>query len=202
MDKIGPIARSDRPFYWPPQRDVRALKVGYVEGEGAPADRPELKVLRELGVRLVPITLPDRYPVGALRFILEVEAATVFDELLRRGDTAGVENWAVVFRKSQFTPAVEYLRANRIRTLLMRAMEEVMEKVDVYVGPDNVLLTNLTGHPCVVLPNGFQKSDKVETPTALTFTGRLYGETELLAVAHAYQEATGFHLRRPPLAAG
>jgi Asp-tRNA(Asn)/Glu-tRNA(Gln) amidotransferase A subunit family amidase len=220
MDKIGPIARSvedcalvlgalhgadgldpsavDRPFSWPLRRDLRTLRVGYIENKVAAKDRPELKVLRELGVRLVPIKLPDQYPVQALELILEVEAATVFDHLLRRGDTDGLNDWPVTFRKAQFVPAVEYLRANRIRTLLMRALDEVLERVDAYVGGDDLLLTNLTGHPCVVLPSGFRKAGERELPTALTFTGRLYGEGELLAVAQAYQEATGFHLRRPP----
>jgi Asp-tRNA(Asn)/Glu-tRNA(Gln) amidotransferase A subunit family amidase len=220
MDKIGPIARAvedcavvlgvihgadgldptavDRPFSWPTHRDLRTLRVGYVEGKVAARERPELKALRELGMQLVPITLPDRHPVNPLTLILEVEAAAVFDQLLRHGDTEGLDSWMRTFRKAQFVPAVEYLRANRIRTLLMRSMDELFEKVDVYVAGSDLLLTNLTGHPCVVLPNGFRKAGKAETPTALTFTGRLYGESELLAVAQAYQDATGFHLRRPP----
>jgi Asp-tRNA(Asn)/Glu-tRNA(Gln) amidotransferase A subunit family amidase len=75
-----------------------------------------------------------------------------------------------------------------------------MEHVDLYVGGDDLTLTNLTGHPTVVLPSGFQQDEQgVETPTALTFTGRLFGESELLAVTRAYQQATGHHLRRPPL---
>jgi hypothetical protein len=98
-------------------------------------------------------------------------------------------------------PAVEYIRANRIRTLLMREMEEKLKGIDVYVTPsfvgDNIGLTNLTGHPAVVLPNGFRTSDG--TPTSINFVGRLFGETELLAVAHTYQEATSFHLERPRL---
>jgi Asp-tRNA(Asn)/Glu-tRNA(Gln) amidotransferase A subunit family amidase len=77
-------------------------------------------------------------------------------------------------------------------------MQQVMSQVDLYVRGNDLLITNLTGHPTVVLPNGFRKTGEVETPTALTFTGRLYGETELLAVARAYQQATGHHLKRPP----
>jgi Asp-tRNA(Asn)/Glu-tRNA(Gln) amidotransferase A subunit family amidase len=96
-------------------------------------------------------------------------------------------------------PAVEYLRANRIRTLVMQEMEETMAQVDLYVGGNDLLLTNLTGHPTAVLPNGFTKRGSAEVPSAITFTGRLYGETELLAVAHAYQQATGHHLRHPTL---
>jgi Asp-tRNA(Asn)/Glu-tRNA(Gln) amidotransferase A subunit family amidase len=221
MDKLGPMCRSvedcalvfgaihgfdgldpsavDRPFLWPPRRDLRTLKVGYVEGRGAPADRSELRILRELGVRLVPIKLPSKHPLDPLRLILDTEAATVFDDLTRKGITEGLNSWPHTFRLGQFIPAVEYLRANRIRSLILREMNEVMEQVDLYVGGNDLLLTNLTGHPTVVLPNGFRKTGDVEVPTSITFTGRLYGETDLLAVAHAYQQATGHHLKRPPM---
>jgi Asp-tRNA(Asn)/Glu-tRNA(Gln) amidotransferase A subunit family amidase len=221
MDKIGPICRSvedcalvfgaihgfdgldasavDRPFTWPCRRDLRTIRVGYVEGTGDAKDRPELKVLRELGVRLVPIKLPEKYPVGPLRFILGTEAAAAFDELTREGVTEGLNSWPQTFRQGQFVPAVEYIRANRIRSLVEREMEDAISGVDLYVGGNDLLLTNLTGHPTVVLPNGFRKTGGVEAPNGITFTGRLFGETELLAVAHAYQQATGHHLRRPPM---
>jgi Asp-tRNA(Asn)/Glu-tRNA(Gln) amidotransferase A subunit family amidase len=221
MDKIGPIARCvedcalvlgaihgadgldpasvDRPFAWPGFRDLHALKVGYLEAKEDPKVRPELRVLRELGVQLVPIKLPNKYPVAALRFILGTEAAAVFDDVTREGITEGLNTWPRTFRQGQFVPAVEYLRANRIRTLIMQEMEEVMSRVDLYIGGNDLVLCNLTGHPTVVLPDGFRTANGTETPTAITFTGRLYGETELLAVAHAYQQARGFHLHRPAL---
>jgi Asp-tRNA(Asn)/Glu-tRNA(Gln) amidotransferase A subunit family amidase len=221
MDKLGPMCRSvedcalvfaaihgfdgldasavDRPFAWPPSRDLRTLKVGYVEGKTAIAERAELRVLRELGVRLVPIKLPSRYPLDAIRLILGTEAAAAFDDLTRKGITEGLNTWPSTFRQGEFVPAVEYLRANRIRSLVLQEMEEVMSQVDLYVGGNDLLLTNLTGHPTAVLPNGFRKREDVELPTSITFTGRLYGETELLSVAHAYQQATGHHLKRPPM---
>jgi Asp-tRNA(Asn)/Glu-tRNA(Gln) amidotransferase A subunit family amidase len=221
MDKLGPMCRSvedcalvlaaihgfdgldpsavDRPFSWPPHRDLRTMKVGYIETKKSVNDREELRILRDLGVRLIPIKLPSKYPLDALRFILGTEAAAVFDELTRKGITEGLNEWPDIFRRGQFVPAVEYLRANRIRTLLAREMEEVMTEVDLYVGGNDLLITNLTGHPTVVLPNGFRKVDGVELPNALSFTGRLYCESELLAVAHAYQQATGHHLKRPPM---
>jgi Asp-tRNA(Asn)/Glu-tRNA(Gln) amidotransferase A subunit family amidase len=220
MDKIGPLARSvedcalvfgaihgadgqdaaaiDRPFAWPPKRDLRTLKVGYVETNVAAKDRPELGVLRELGVKLIPIKLPDKQPINAIRIILNVEAATAFDDLTRQGGE-GLAAWLAEWRKAEFVTGVDYLRANRVRTLVMQEMEEVMGQVDLYVRGNDLLLTNLTGHPTVVMPDGFRKAGGLETPTAITFTGRLYGETELLAVAHAYQQATGHHLRRPPM---
>jgi Asp-tRNA(Asn)/Glu-tRNA(Gln) amidotransferase A subunit family amidase len=223
MDKIGPIARSvedcalvfgtihgadgldpaavDRPFSWPLRGDIRSLRVGYIENSTDAKDREELRVLRDLGLKPVPVKLPEKIPVGPLRHILEVESAAAFDELTRQGVTAGLNEWPGIFRQSMFISAVDYLRANRVRTLLMREMETVMAGLDVYVGSvgRDLLLTNLTGHPSVVLPDGFRKEGTVEHPTALTFTGRLYGETELLAVARAYQQATGSHLRHPPL---
>jgi Asp-tRNA(Asn)/Glu-tRNA(Gln) amidotransferase A subunit family amidase len=221
MDKIGPIARnvedcalifaaihgadgldpaaSDHPFDWPPARDLRSLRVGYVEDARGTAGRDELRVLRELGVQLVPIKLPDKHPVNALTVILDTEAAAAFDDLTRRGVTEGLNEWPGLFRRGQFVPAVEYLRANRVRTLVMQEMDALMRQVDLYVGGDDLVLTNFTGHPTVVLPDGFRKAGERELPRSIKFTGRLYGETELLAVAHAYQRATGHHLRRPPM---
>ncbi len=221
MDKIGPIARSvedcalvfgaihgfdgldasavDRPFSWPCPRDLRTLKVGYFDSGTAADKRDDLRVLRDLGVKLVPLKLPSKYPVDALEIILGTEAATAFDDLTRAGVTEGLNAWPQTFRRGEFTPAVEYLRANRIRSLVMQEMEETMAQVDLYVGGNDLLLTNLTGHPTAVLPNGFRKAGEVELPNSITFTGRLYGEAELLAVAHAYQQATGYHLRRPTL---
>ena len=227
-DGLDPTA-VDGPFRWPLGRDVRTLKVGYVAelfdedrtaemgddaDEEAKArvrewqeiDRQTLEALRSLGIELLPISLPERYPVESLSFILSAEAACAFDDLTRSGrDDLLVRQiaraWPNVFRQGQTIPAVEYLRANRIRTLVMREMEEKLGDVDVYVSPsfggDNLLLTNLTGHPSVVLPNGFASDG---TPTSITFMGRLHGESEALALAHAYQQATEFHLRRPPIA--
>jgi Asp-tRNA(Asn)/Glu-tRNA(Gln) amidotransferase A subunit family amidase len=148
----------------------------------------------------VPIALPAKLPVDALRVILDVECAAAFDDITREGVREGIGRyWGQTFRTGRFVPAVDYIRANRVRTLLMREMAKVMESVDLYVGGNDLVITNLTGHPTVCVPNGFRKLDDAEVPTALTFTGRLYGETELLTVAHAYQEATGFHRKRPPM---
>jgi Asp-tRNA(Asn)/Glu-tRNA(Gln) amidotransferase A subunit family amidase len=223
MDKVGPIARCvedcalvlgtvhgadgfdpaavDRPFSWPLRRDLRTLRVGYLENGTDPKEREELRVLRDLGLNPVPVKLPDKYPLAPLRSILEAEAAAAFDELMRRGVTAGLNEWPEILRRAMFVSAVDYLRANRVRMLVMREMEAATAGLDVYVstGGRDLLLTNLTGHPSVVLPNGFKKDGPAEHPTAQTFVGRLYGEAELLAVAHAYQQATGHHLRRPPM---
>jgi Asp-tRNA(Asn)/Glu-tRNA(Gln) amidotransferase A subunit family amidase len=223
MDKLGPIARSvedcalvfdaihgadgldtaavDQPFDWPPKVDLGSLKIGYIEERDRPADeREELKVLRELGFELVPMTLPDEFPVRAITLMLGTEAAAVFDELTRKHITEGLNSWPATFRQGQFVPAVEYLRAARVRTKLMRAMAERMAKVDVYVGSGQDLsITNLTGHPSVVFPLGFRDQGGRARPGSVTLTGRLFDESTLLAVAHAFQQATGDHRKQPPL---
>ena len=142
--------------------------------------------------------------MDALAFILEAEAAAAFDNLTRsdRDDLLvrqGKDTWPHVFRQARLIPAVEYIQAQRVRTLVMQAMADLMAGIDVYLAPSfttNLLLTNLTGHPAVVVPNGFTEAG---TPTSITFTGRLYAEATVLAVARAYQQATAWHLRRPPL---
>jgi Asp-tRNA(Asn)/Glu-tRNA(Gln) amidotransferase A subunit family amidase len=218
MDKLGPITRSvedcalvlgaihgfdgldpcavDRPFSWPARRDLRTLKVGYFDKQTPPKT---LDTLREIGVQLVPIKLPDKYPVGPLQFILGTEAAAAFDDVTRQNITEGLNSWPGIFRRGQFVTAVEYLRANRVRSLIMQEMEEVMAKVDLYVGGNDLLLTNLTGHPTVVLPEAMRKVGAAERPAMITFTGRLYGETELLVVAHAFEQAIGAHLHHPDM---
>jgi len=223
MDKLGPIARSmedcalvldaihgfdgldpsavDHPFDWPPRRSLHGLKVGYFEKIGQAQDaRTDLRILRELGATLIAIELPDEYPTSAVALMLRTEAAAAFDDLTRRHVTEGLNSWPAAFLQGQFTPAVEYLRAARVRSLLMTSMARLMESVDLYVDSGNDLeITNLTGHPTVVLPNGFELLDGRDVPASITFTGRLYDESTLLAVAHAYQQATGHHLKRPPL---
>ena len=96
--------------------------------------------------------------------------------------------------------AVEYIQANRLRTLLIKEMNKLMSDIDVYVAPswvgNNLALTNLSGHPTVVVPNGFNDEND---PTSITFTGKLYGDTETLLVAKAYQDASGVHTKHPVL---
>lgn len=209
-DGKDPAAR-DVPFSWNPDLRLSELRLGYYRSafeadyDWRPFDNAALEVLRDLGANLIPIEIPARdYPLDALRLILNVEAAAAFDELTRsnRDDllVRQIENaWPNVFRQSRLIPAVEYVQANRIRTMLMAAMQGVMDGIDAFVTPSFghgvLLLTNLTGHPAVTLPNGFQTDG---TPVSLSFVGRLYEEDKLLAVAKAYQDATGFHLHHPP----
>ncbi len=213
----GPDGRDlsvrDVPFTWDAELDVGGLRIGYLKSAFEEEredtawkgfDEAALAKLRELGIELVPIELPD-LPIAAMSFVLSAEASAAFDELTRsnRDDlmVRQVRNaWPNVFRQARLIPAVEYIKANRVRTLAMQAMAEIMSQVDVYVAPSfggqNLLLTNLTGHPCVVLPNGFREDG---TPTSLTFMGKLYGDADVLAVAKRFQDATDFHRRQPTL---
>jgi Asp-tRNA(Asn)/Glu-tRNA(Gln) amidotransferase A subunit family amidase len=217
------------PFVWPPSLDLGRLRVGVPQAlfEPPPAEEGEdeaaavaraqgwpgekqrndavLARLRALGAELVPMELPA-LPVSALSFILSAEAAAAFDELTRSGRDDELvrqveQAWPNVFRQSRLIPAVEYIQANRARTLVMREMDRKLEGLDLYVAPpfagDNSLLTNLTGHPAVVQPHGFREDG---TPTSITFVGRLFGEEALLKVARGVQDGADFHRRRPPLA--
>ncbi|HEY2786045.1 MAG TPA: amidase [Fimbriiglobus sp.] len=224
MDKLGPIARSledcalvfgaihgadgkdlaavDRPFSWPAAKPLKDVKVGVFDN----TPKAELDVLKTLGVQTVPVKLPAGFPIQAIGVTLDVECSAAFDELSVHGIKEGYgTGWPSTFRTAQFVSAVQYVQAQRARTLLMRAMETMLEKVDCYIGGGNLelSLTNLTGHPTIVCPNGFRKQTRggveTEVPLAVTFTGRLYGETDLLAVGHAYQQVTGHHLKRPKL---
>ncbi|UCE66783.1 MAG: amidase [Candidatus Zixiibacteriota bacterium] len=190
--------------------DITSLKIGYLKEDFekdtlfAKQNRATLNKLRELGANLIEIKLPD-LPIDPMQIILSAEAAAAFDELTRsnRDDllVRQIKNaWPNSFRASRFIPAVEYIQANRIRTVLIAQMAELMAHIDVYVSPswegDNLLLTNLSGHPCVVLPNGF---DDEGEPTSITFMGRLFDEATVLAAAKIYQDATDFHKKHPPL---
>jgi Asp-tRNA(Asn)/Glu-tRNA(Gln) amidotransferase A subunit family amidase len=148
------------------------------------------------------VELPD-YPLGNISFVLSTEGAAAFDDLTRSGQEDLLKqqasgSWPNTFRRRRFVPAVEYLQAQRIRYLVIQDTARVFEKVDVFLAPSqtgrSLLLSNLTGHPCVVLPNGFSQSG---TPTSICFLGRLFGEGDLLAVAKRYQDATDFHRKHP-----
>jgi Asp-tRNA(Asn)/Glu-tRNA(Gln) amidotransferase A subunit family amidase len=187
--------------------------------------RAALEKLQAIGVKLEPVALP-KFPYDAMVPLLDAEAAAAFDELTRTGrdkllTEQGPDDWPTTFRAARFIPAVEYIQANRARMMAMEAVSKVFEDFDVIVAPTNsqqLVVTNLTGHPALILPNGFRgedappakKNDKGEiegnyggpgTPVSLTFLGGLFREANLLAVARAYQDATNFHLQHPKLAA-
>lgn len=222
MDKLGPICRSaedcalvfqaihggdgldpsavDLPFLWPVRLNMKEIKVGYVDDGRKLADREALQIFKDHGCKLVEIQLPSELPTWPLTNILFAEAAAQFDPLTRAGVQEGLNSWPALFRRAEFLPAVEYLRAQRIRSRLQDEMQQVMQHVDVFVdgGRDEALITNMTGHPAIAMPNGFIERTGVKQPLSVQLTGRLYDETTILALAQLFQSETDYHLQRPP----
>ncbi|ADB42283.1 amidase [Spirosoma linguale] len=201
------------PFRYTPLVTLKGTRIGYVKKAfesnypNRANDSLTLQTLRKLGAELVTFDLPTGVPAGRISFLLTVEAAAAFDELTRSGRDdlmvrQGKNAWPNSFRSARFVPAVEYIQANRARTKLINEMADQLKaaKIDVYVSPayagGNLTITNLTGHPCVVLPNGFTKQN---LPTSITFMGQLFEEGKVLAVAKAYQDATEWHKKHPSL---
>ena len=229
MDKLGPITRSvedcaivfnaiqgadgkdasviEAPFnYTSPGKSLKGMRIGYIKsGFSAKGinDSLTLVKLKELGAELIPIELP-KMPYGDMLIILSAEAGAAFGDLTlsNRDDLLvqqGRSAWPNAFRSSRFIPAVEYIQANRARTMLIEKMQETLKGLDLYVAPsfsNNLLATNLSGHPAVVLPNGFNKDG---LPTSITFTGQLFGEGKQLHAAEVYQRATDFHQKHPKM---
>ena len=192
-------------FNYNQKLDAKRLRVAYLksdfEGDYSFREKDSLVLdrLRKLGIAPIAIELPKVPDIG---FVLSAEAAAAFDELTRSGKddllVRQVRNaWPNVFRESRFIPAVEYIQANRLRTQMIEQVHQALREFDVFISPswagDNLLRTNLTGHPCVVLPTGFEEG----LPTSITFCGQLFGEAEILKLAALYQANTDFHLQHP-----
>jgi Asp-tRNA(Asn)/Glu-tRNA(Gln) amidotransferase A subunit family amidase len=174
-------------------------------------------------VKLIPVEMPHGCHFGDMTPLLEAEGAAAFDELTLSGrdkllNGQKSSDWPNQFRVARFYSAVDYIQAQRARTLGMAAMAKLFDQVDVIVTPwagAQLTATNLTGHPAVILPNGIRGADAPKpasdedgspenvggpgTPVSISFLGALYSDARLAAFARAYQEATGFHLLRPEL---
>lgn len=235
MDKLGPMCRSAEgcalvfdaihgydpeepttvtaPFHWPVHRKAQDLRVGMLSGAFENAqDRTALDVLRGVGLDPKPVSFPDIDP-GPILMMLRVEAAAAFDQLtlsdrddlLVRQDQGA---WPTTFRRARFVPAVEYVNASRVRTLLMRKMNEMFDEIDVLVMPSfgnpGLSITNLTGHPSVTVPHHFGTVDdspvsERRNPASITFVGGLWEDESALAVASLFQANTNHHKQRPPI---
>jgi len=230
MDKAGPIARNaydcalvfdvirgvdekdpsttSYPFNYK-EHKINGFNVGYLKSyfdekyRGHENDSITLNVLKEMGVTLHEVELPNHLTVSSLAIILEAEAAAAFDELTRssKDDELTAQHkyaWPNIFRSARFIPAVEYIQASRLRDLLIEELHQVIKDYDIIVTPsyggDQLLMTNLTGHPCVVIPNGF---DDKQHPTSISFISNLYDEAALLNFVKHYQEATDFDQLKP-----
>jgi Asp-tRNA(Asn)/Glu-tRNA(Gln) amidotransferase A subunit family amidase len=204
------------PFHWEPHRPLASMKIGILQSEFDRA-QPELKKvwdqaiadLTKAGVKMTPTEFPEDGP--AIRFLLSAEAATAFDDITRDGQVRNLKgqapsDWPNSFRTSRLIPAVEYIRAQRVRTLLVQKFERFMSEWDAIVMPPNALLTttNLTGNPQVVMKCGFTentRSDgtKVQVPRSISFLGKIYDEGAPLRVALAYESVTEWHKKNPTL---
>ncbi len=230
MDKLGPICRSlqdtalvldairgsdgldldcvDRPFEAPGSTSIDGWKIGYSPAafERSSEHGSVLEELKDLGAELVEIELPD-YPVWPMMVILFAESACAFDELTRSDVDdelveQGPQAWPNSFRAARLIPAVEYIRAQRLRTLLMRDTARVLSGVDAYISPAgnfrSLGITNLTGHPSLVAPCGFGTD---QMPRSITIIGHPHEEARLVAIGSAWQRAGDYHQKRPTLKA-
>ncbi|HEY4818144.1 MAG TPA: amidase [Candidatus Acidoferrum sp.] len=208
----------DVPFNWDAKLDIRKLRVGYLKGafsntEQTPQvnanDAAALAKLRGMGIELAEVALPEHADLDIGIIIYGEGNAALKDPIETRPENLARQDRVTNQHALRLLPAVEYLNAQRIRTLLMEEMAHVMDGIDVYVLPFdysdytpnpiaslNTSVTNLTGNPCVVVPHGFNEKGN---PTSLTFVGKVFGEAEMLALARAYQDATGWHLKHPAL---
>jgi Asp-tRNA(Asn)/Glu-tRNA(Gln) amidotransferase A subunit family amidase len=211
---------AETPFAWTPDTKLDGLRIGYVRDEfdnppiNASADErarwPARRVLLEAardaigaaGATLEPIELPD-LPAQSLYAILNAEAGAMFDDLVRSGHVRelagkGANHRANQLRAARYIPAVEYIRAQRVRTLLGQRMNALFTNIDAFLAPTwsaSITITNLTGHPAVVVKSGFVDG----MPEAIMVTGRLFDEPTILRIAHAYERATPWKDRHPGL---
>jgi Asp-tRNA(Asn)/Glu-tRNA(Gln) amidotransferase A subunit family amidase len=212
------LTLSEVPFNWNAALDVRKLRVGYLKAAFADTrqtpqvnanDAAALEKIRSLGVTLVDLALPKHADLDIGVIIYGEGNAALYDPIETQPETLVRQDRVANQHALRLLPAVEYLNAQRIRTLLMEDMARVMENIDVYILPFdygdytpnpiatlNTGVTNLTGHPGVAVPHGFNEKGN---PTSITFIGKLFGEAEMLALAKAYQDATSWHLKHPPL---
>jgi Asp-tRNA(Asn)/Glu-tRNA(Gln) amidotransferase A subunit family amidase len=253
LDKVGPICRSvadtgivlaalngadinDRstiaaPFVFDAGAGIVGLKVGYLPeafGEGAtPVDHAALATARAMGLEVVEVSLPD-LPYGALMNILFAEAAASFEDLTLRNldDTLTWQDeaaWPNAMRKARFLSAVDHVQLDRLRYLVMQALDGLFTQCDVLIGPfmtgPMLIASNYTGHPCLHLRAGFEElgtrspaslaSGKLTTgeaetagkkftvPQGISLWGRLFYEGPILNLGMALEDALNVASRRP-----
>ncbi len=204
------------PFNWDAEMDIRKLRVGYLKGAFADTrqtaqtnanDAAALEKIRSLGVKLIELELPEHGDLDIGIIIYGEGNAALHDPIETRPEPLVRQDRVANQHSLRLLPAMEYLNAQRVRTRLMEGMARMMAEIDVYLVPfdygdytpnpianTNTSVTNLTGHPCVVVPHGFNEKGN---PTSLTFIGKLFGEAQMLALARAYQNATEWHLKHP-----
>jgi Asp-tRNA(Asn)/Glu-tRNA(Gln) amidotransferase A subunit family amidase len=226
MDKLGPMCRSaedaaivfdaiagpdghdetvvSEPLSFPASVDPRGWRIGVVEAafEKHTPLRDALDELRSFGCELVPIELPKAL-VEDYWLILDSEAATSFDDITRDGRIRQMvrdedEAWPNVFRSARLIPAVDYLRANRVRRRLMLDLDAAMRDLDLLVHPSDedatLAVENLAGQPAIALPWGSRPNG---APDSIALAAHLDREMDLLGFAIAWQSRTDHHKRHP-----
>ncbi|HCR54929.1 MAG TPA: amidase [Cytophagales bacterium] len=213
--KTGSVEKDrsviDYPFAFNPPADLSGYKIGYFKhlfdkdtSKVGANNASSLETLKSLGAELVEVTMPDSIPFDVFDIILRAEAGAFFDDLvLEHKDRSMVEqdkgSRSNSLRQSRFITAVEYLQANRHRKILIEKFNQIIKSYDFIVSPtfgrNQSLTTNLTGHPAISIPNGF---DKLAHPTSVTLIGNLYDEAPLLEAAYIIQQATDFDEKHPP----
>lgn len=167
-----------------------------------------IQVAQEAGATLVSFDFEHNLPLEGMFSLLTVEAAAAFDELTRSGEDDLMvwqepQAWPNGFRAARFFPAVEWIQLNRIRSMLIQTIHEQIQKVDMILAPpfwnQNLLITNLTGHPSVVLPHGFSPDGK---PTGVTLIGHLFDEQRILEAGHVIEQELGVNRQLPPIFTG
>ena len=227
------LSVQDIPFNWNAQLDLKKIRFGYIKDAfdqvtnpiSKASDERTLADLKVLGLSPVPVKVPD-FNLNVTAYL--VEEATFFDDALRDGRTRNLllKNLDQEMRDARVVPAVEFLRSQRARMVMMMMLAEATKDVDVWIAPGNAgnvgapgggrggrgaapggpapvnlagrhsTMAQLACYPAVAVPNGFSEGG---LPTSITFFGRPFGESELLAVVKAYQDKTGYHLKHPKL---
>lgn len=201
----------DYSFAFNPPANLKKYKIGYAKDlfdadttKSGTNHSETIKVLTQLGAELTSMKLPDQVPYEVFDIILRAEAGAFFDELVRSHrerelSEQNPESRANSLRQSRFIPAAEYLQANRHRKVLIEKFNAIMMDYDFIVVPSDgrnqSLLTNLTGHPAISIPTGF---DSEGHPTSVILIGNLYDDAPILEAAYIIQQATDFEEKRPP----
>lgn len=209
------MSAVNKPFNYKPKANIKKMKVAYAKNyfdKIKDTSRNEWKVLdayKKMGVELIPMNFPDSgvYNFNIMNVVISAEGAAAFDEFTRNNiddemTNQGKGDWPNTFRTSRLMSAVEYINANRHRFLLMQKVNEAMKDIDVLICPtrgsgNQGAITNLTGHPVVCMPTGFDKRNNL--PTSITLIGKLYDEATILAAAKAYQGVTQWNEMHPAL---
>jgi Asp-tRNA(Asn)/Glu-tRNA(Gln) amidotransferase A subunit family amidase len=200
----------DHAFNYTGKADLKRMRIAYAENyfNRLAKDAAEWKVIEQyksLGANVQPVVFPDSalYPVNFIDIILGAESSAAFDELTRSNRDDLIERqdknfWPNIFRGARLIPATEYINANRYRSNLCKGMNEFMKNYDVLIVPTyagrQLAMTNLTGHPVVCMPMGFNQRG---LPTSITLIGNLYDEASILAAAKAYQDVTEHNKKHP-----